>query len=174
MLYIKIVLLIVLLIILYQDFRFQAVSWIFFLIGFVLTMWISVKVDYLPDIFLNVVINTLFVLFQLCIIYLFTWIKYKQRKNIFKSVFGFGDLLFLIMIIPLFSPLNFIVFFIASIIFSLLVYSIINWLRIYKKQRVPLAGLQSLFLLVVIISQIFIKFSLYNDYIILEHIIRKL
>ena len=171
MLYFKILLLVILLFIIYQDFRFQAVSWIFFLIGFVFTITLSVKVNSLSDLFFNLSINALFVLFQISIIYLFSWIKYKERRNIFKSVFGFGDLLFLIMIIPLFSPLNFIVFFIASIIFSLLVYSIINRLRIYKKQRVPLAGLQSLFLSIVIISQIFIKFSLYNDYIILEHII---
>lgn len=172
MLLLKITLILILFLILYQDFRFQAVSWIFFIIGFFLIIILSVKVNSLSNLFFNLSINALFILFQLSIIYFFSWFKYKKRRNIFKSVFGFGDLLFLIMIIPLFSPLNFIVFFIASIVFSLLVYSIINWLRIYKKQRVPLAGLQSLFLSIVIISQIFIKFSLYNDYIILEHIIR--
>lgn len=172
MLYLKILLIVVLLFIIYQDFRFQAVSWIFFLIGFVFNIFVAVKFNSIPNLFFNVSFIALFILFQLSIIYFFSWFKYKKRINIFESVFGFGDLLFLIMIIPLFSPLNFIVYFIASVMFSLLVYSILNLIGIYKKQRIPLAGLQSLFLLIVIISQIFIKFSLYNDYIILEHIIR--
>lgn len=172
MLYFKILLLLILVFIIYQDFRFQAVSWIFFVIGFAITLTVSVKENFLPDIFINTMFNALFILFQISIIYLFTWIKFKKKKNIFKSVFGLGDLLFLLMIIPLFSPLNFVIFFIASIIFTLFVYTILRSIKIYKKQRVPLAGLQSLFLFIVLISQIFIKFNLYNDYYILQYIIR--
>jgi hypothetical protein len=172
MLYLKILLLLILVFILYQDLRYQAVSWIFFVVGLALTLIISIKENYLTDLIVNSTINFLFILFQLGVIYLFTWIKFKRRKNIFKSVFGLGDFLFLIMIIPLFSPLNFVMFFIASIIFTLFVYTILRSIKIYKKNRVPLAGLQSLFLFIVLISQIFSKFSLYNDYYILQFIIK--
>ena len=172
MLYLKIGFLIILVFILYQDLRFQAVSWIFFLLGFIFTIILSVKENFFSDLLFNISISTLFILFQLCIIYLFSWFKYKKRVNIFKSVFGLGDLLFLVMVMPLFSSLNFVVFFIASVVFSLLVYIVISWLKIYKKQRIPLAGLQSLFLLIVITLQIFNKFSFYNDNVILDFIIR--
>lgn len=172
MILLKLFLIFVLIMIVYQDLRFQAVSWIFFVIGFALTLIMSIKENYLTDLLVNSTINSLFILFQLSIIYLFTWIKFKKRSNIFKSVFGLGDFLFLIMIIPLFSPLNFVVFFITSAIFTLFVYFILYWIKIYNKQRVPLAGLQSLFLFIVLISQIFSKFNLYNDYYILQYIIK--
>ncbi|HAF29430.1 MAG TPA: hypothetical protein DCG75_10325 [Bacteroidales bacterium] len=172
MLYLKILLLLILVFILYQDLRYQAVSWIFFVVGLALTLIISIKENYLTDLIVNSTINFLFILFQLSVIYLFTWIKFKKKKNIFKSVFGLGDLLFLLMIIPLFSPLNFVIFFIASIIFTLFVYTILRSIKIYKKHRIPLAGLQSLFLFIVLISQIFSKFNLYNDYYILQFIIK--
>ncbi len=167
MLYITILLLIVLLLISYQDFRFQAVSWILFLAGFGLILFNSVSENTLLNLFINASGNTILVFFQLGIIYLYSRFKLK-KQNIFKSVFGFGDLLFLIMIIPLFSPLNFIVFFLCSVIFSLIGYFLLKAFKIYKNERVPLAGLQSLFLIIVLISQFFIKFNLYNDYLILD------
>ena len=168
MVYIKSLLLLILLMILYQDLRYQAVSWIFFLLGFALILYNSIAESKGIDLLIHISINTFFVLFQMCIIYLFSWVKFKRRKNIFKSVFGLGDLLFLIMVIPLFSPFKFVVFFLCSSLFTLLTYLLLKALKLYKKERVPLAGLQSLFLIFVLISQFFIKFNFYNDFLIID------
>ncbi len=172
MLVLKLGLLVILLLIFYQDLRFQAVSWIFFLLGFLINFFLAVKSLPFPDILLNMVIILLFIFFQLAIIYLFSWVKFKQRINIFSSVFGLGDLLFLIMILPVFSPLNFILFFIVSLVFTLLVFVALKEFNLLKIKKVPLAGLQSLFLFLVILSQIFIKFSFYNDYYILQYFVK--
>ncbi len=172
MLVLKLGLLVILLLIFYQDLRFQAVSWIFFLLGFLINSVLAVKSLSFPDILLNMVIILLFIFFQLAIIYLFSWVKFKKRINIFSSVFGLGDLLFLIMILPVFSPLNFILFFIVSLVFTLLVFVALKGFNLLKIKKVPLAGLQSLFLFLVILFQIFIKFSLYNDYYILQYFVK--
>ena len=172
MIILKILLLVILLLIFYQDLRFQAVSWIFFLFVLLINSFLAVKSLPLSDILFSVVIIILFIFFQFTIIYLFSWVKFKKRINIFNSVFGLGDLLFLLMITPIFSPLNFILFFIASLIFTLLIFAILKGFNLLKAKKIPLAGLQSLFLFLLILSQIFIKFSLYNDYYILKYLVK--
>ena len=168
MIWIKCLLIVILVIILYQDFRFKAVSWIFFPVGFIFTMYHAISLNSSIELLINLSVNVAFLLFQVVIIFLFSWFKYKKRVNIFKSVFGLGDLLFLVMILPLFSPLNFVLFFLGSIVFSLLVYLGIKSLKLYKSERVPLAGLQSMYLIIVLISQFLFKFNLYNDFAIIN------
>ena len=148
--------------------RYQAVSWIFFPIGFIITFYILYINNNGINLFFSLAINSFFLLFQLGVIYLFTWFRFRQRTNIFKSSFGLGDLLFLIMLIPLFSPINYIAFFLGSIVFSLIIYLILKTFKIYKKEKIPLAGFQSLFLTFVLITQFFFKFNLYNDFLIID------
>lgn len=168
MVVIESLLVILLLIIFIQDLRYQAVSWIFFPVGFLFMGILSFYNGIRSDLIFNSVINTAFVLFQLGIIYLFTWIRFKERKNIFKSSFGLGDFLFLIMIIPMFSPVNYILFFLTSIIFSLILFMLLRVLNLYKKEKVPLAGFQSLFLIVVIGMQTLVQFNFYDDFLIID------
>ena len=171
MITLKILIITVLFLICYQDIRFQAVSWIFFLIGFIIAFIISLKSITRYDLIINSVMIMLFIIFQLAVIYFFSWMKYKKRSNIFNTIFGLGDLLFLIMIVPLFSPLNYLLFFIISMALTLIMFALLKKFNLLKGPTIPLAGLQSLVLILVIISQFFIKFSLYNDYFILQHFI---
>ncbi|MCB2196739.1 MAG: hypothetical protein KQH79_12825 [Bacteroidetes bacterium] len=171
MIYLKILLLIILAFIVYQDFRFKAVSWIFFPVGFVLGIVVALLEVNLHNLLINSATILLFLIFQLAIIMLFTRLKYKKTKNVFNSVFGLGDILFLTMIVPFFSPINFLLYFILSLIFTLVTFILFSKTRVLKSPRVPLAGLQSMFLIIVIISQIICKFSFYNDFLILQYFI---
>jgi len=174
MIFLNVILILFLFIIVYQDFRYQAVSWIFFPAGFVLTFLISVKIAGYADILSNLLMNNLFIFFQLGVIFLYFRIRFKNTLNIFKNVIGIGDILFLIMISPLFSIINFIFFFIVSLLFTLIVFIVLKALKIYKNSRVPLAGLQSLFLIIVLVIQIFSKFNLLNDFEFIDRIIYSL
>ena len=167
----KILLILLLLFISFQDFKYKAVWWIAFPIGFILSVLLSYSEISLNDLVFNTLFNLLFIAFQLGVIMLFSWIKFKQFKNIFTHVFGLGDLLFLVMICSLFSPFNFVLFYVLSLAFSLIFYLILKILKIYNDAKIPLAGLQSIFLVIAICIDFFSKFNFYNDYQILEYIL---
>lgn len=168
---VKVLFILLLFFITFQDFRYKAVSWILFPIGFIASITISYVEIPFSDLLFNSLINSLFIAFQMAVILVFSWIKFKQVKNIFTQIFGLGDLLFLIMICPLFSPVNFVFFYILSLAFSLLVYLILKYLKIYNDTKIPLAGLQSFFLAILFISIFFIRFSLLNDYMLFEYLL---
>jgi len=164
MVIVRIIFILLLLFITFQDFRYKAVSWILFPFGFVASITITYFEIPVSELLFNSLINFLFIAFQMAVILVFSWIKFRQLKNIFSQVFGLGDLLFLIMICPLFSPVNFVFFYILSLAFSLSVYLFLKYFKFYTDSKIPLAGLQSFFLAILFISNFFITFSLSNDY----------
>jgi len=164
----KIIFILLLGLILFQDFRYQAVPWILFPIGLLISIYISITGGLKSEIFFNYSSNLLFIAFQLGIIYLFTWYKNRKRMNIFKSSFGLGDFLFFLMLVPLFSPINFMIFFLSSVLFSLMFYFLLKIIGLYTTEKVPLAGFQSLFLVCLLIVQFIIDFNLYNDFLIID------
>ncbi|MHC0439227.1 hypothetical protein [Flavobacterium sp. 3-210] len=88
-------------------------------------------------------------------------IKNKQFLNPFKNYFGLGDLLFYLAVTPLFILPKFILFFILSMIFALLLQ--FTFKKIMRENTVPLAGFAALFLFIVIAKDylsIYQKFTL--------------
>ena len=168
---VKVLFILLLLFITFQDFRYKAVSWILFPIGFITAGIITYVEIPFSDLLFNSLINSLFIAFQMAVILVFSWIKFKQVKNIFSQIFGLGDLLFLIMICPLFSPVNFVFFYILSLAFSLCLYLILKYFKLYIDSKIPLAGFQSFFLAILLLSNFFITFSLSNDYILFEYLL---
>lgn len=79
-------------------------------------------------------------------------IKKKKFDNPFNTYFGLGDFLYFISISPLFLSVNYLVFFIASLVFSMLIY--VFFIRKKRKETIPLAGLSSLLLSLVVISDV--------------------
>jgi hypothetical protein len=98
----------------------------------------------------NVALNAAFFLVTLSILVLYMSIKNKGFLNPFKHYFGLGDLLFYIAITPLFILPNFILFFILSMIFALLLQTSLK--RFINVNTVPLAGFAALFLCIVLIK----------------------
>lgn len=126
--------------IVYQDIKERSIYlWILlltiFLIGF-LHYQHSVPVQFLPTILLNIGIVLVIVFI------LFLYAKFKLMLA-FQNTFGFGDLLFFIVIAIGFPTITFIVLFSFSLFFSLTLYLILKKKLTHK--TVPLAGLQALF-----------------------------
>lgn len=168
---VRILFILLLLFITLQDFRYKAISWILFPMGFIASISIPYFEIPFSDLLFNSMINLLFIAFQMTVILVFSWIKFRGIKNIFSQIFGLGDLLFLIMICPLFSPVNFVFFYILSLTFSLFIYLVIKYLNFYNHTKIPLAGLQSFFLAILLISNFFIRFSLSNDYMLFDYLL---
>lgn len=91
-------------------------------------------------------------------------LKRKEIINPFKAYIGLGDLLFLIAVTPMFSFRNYILFFITGMLFSLMLFLAIKHTQ--KYQTVPLAGFLSIYMLILIGSNLFTTTHIFYDFII--------
>ncbi len=144
---VKLALLVLLIILQYQDFKDRLISlWLFPLIigGLSYMSWskngyIFFKVDLLFNI--SLVIVQLFLL----------WLYFRLKGKFIVGMLGFGDVLFFMVLCFGFSTIGFIFFFCFSLLISLIAWLIING---YKGGCVPLAGIQATCLSVCIIAEI--------------------
>ena len=162
MIYLTVITLIILAVIVYQDFKYFGISWILFpcvLISFISMVMINGNINTL---LLNTGFNLGFLILLSGSVMLYVYIKEKGFKNISKYI-GSGDLLFLLMVSVLLSPVNFILFNLASFMIILLVSGTV---RIFRKipQRIPMAGFQALLLFIIILlSYILSDITLFDD-----------
>ena len=154
---IKILLIIALIAICYQDFKERQVYLGLLIITGVFMGFLHFKNSDPTVYFWNVIMNITVIL----IIYtvLFFYSLWKLKKSI-SQTFGLGDLLFFIVLAIGFSTAAFLVLFTLSLIFSLVFYIFIK--SNLKIKTVPLAGLQAVF--IVFIYAINWVFQLTNLY----------
>lgn len=124
-----------------QDIKYRAIHvglpLLIFLIGFYLF--------YIDGNESIIILKTLaFLLITFFGLYVYLFLKYKRLINPFKSI-GLGDFLFFIAVIPYFSTLNYILYFVSGMIFSIFSFLIIK--SISKTELVPLAGLLALYMI---------------------------
>jgi len=136
----------------------------------VLTLWAGLfaiglislpKQVFLESIVLNLTIFTLihFMLF------IFLWFKHKRIFNPINKFHGSGDVLISLVLTCCFSPLNFLSFYVFSLVFTLITYS--SYLLITGKQSIgfPTAGLTAVLLGILLIGQILgFDIHFYQDY----------
>lgn len=152
-------------IVVYQDFKGRSISW--FLIPLLIVSFISYGLLFI-DIYVFSTyfgINLSLILINLLGVTLFISIKEKKLTNIIDSYLGLGDVLFFLVVTTVFSPINFIIFFLGSIFLTTLTYGVIALIK--KKQTlIPLAGAMSVMLIITITAQQFTSsFNFYQDII---------
>ena len=149
----------------YQDMRYRAVSWISFpLLGLLLffqKQWYVGVIDSLVDCGYGL----LFFAVQLFLLWAYFAIKNKKPIDITKEYLGLGDVLFLLAIAFYFSPVNYVLFYIGSLII-VLIYALLQQLWLKRENlQIPLAGLQALlFGLLFILSFVNPNLKLYSDF----------
>ena len=147
--------LIILGIIAYQDFKYRAVYWICFPVLAVL-LGIQKTIDNGFQSFLTESLFTGgFLLLQFLVLWLYFTIRYRKPINLTNGYLGWGDILFLLAACFYLSPLNYVVFYVGSLVVAI-VYAITDRL-IFKKDdlTIPLAGIQALlFVLLLIIAYV--------------------
>lgn len=144
--YLKILLIIVFAIVLYQDFKTRLVYW--FLYPIIGVLAFAIQLYNVPSeiAFFNLGVNLLFVSLILGVSFLYT----RFRNLNFKNTIGIGDVLFFIFISGTFSIVSFFVLFVFALLFSLILHFVLRNKKEYK--TVPLAGYMSLFFGVVYAS----------------------
>lgn len=140
MLIIKLLLIITLVFIAYQDINERLVYWFLFpLLG--LVVGVLFYTETLPELFLvSILINLIIV----CLFYLVIILhSFFILKKSFREVIGIGDILMFFFLIFTFSSVSFTVTFIGAIFFSYIIHLLLK--NNLKNKTVPLAGYMSIF-----------------------------
>ncbi|MNX58820.1 hypothetical protein D3C86_896720 [compost metagenome] len=137
--YLKLILILVFLIVLYQDFNNRLVYWFLYPIIGVLAFAIQLYNLPVTIVFFNLGVNLLFVTLILGVSYLYV----KYRNLDFKNAIGIGDILFFVFISCTFSIVSFLILFVFALLFSLILHFVLSNKK--EQQTVPLAGCMSLF-----------------------------
>jgi hypothetical protein len=113
----------------------------------------------------NSLLNFAFIALQLLGIVLYFSIKQGRWVNITSSYLGWGDILFFLSITTLFPFVNYIAFYLLSLVVTLLLYPLLYVLSKNKMGiQIPLAGIQAGVLWLVLIYSLFDHRFLWNDY----------
>ena len=141
--------------IIYMDFKENAVQLFLFCGLFLLNIAYATLSRDLSIMMKQVFTNSVIILSIVLLLFVYYSIKEKSFRKFFNQKLGVGDIVFWISIAPLFSTFNYILFFIGSMLMVLL---IVLTLRLIKEEVgfIPLAGYQSLFLLVIMLLNIFL------------------
>lgn len=139
-------LLLCLLVLFFQDWKYRAIHVVLPILIFLSSYFIIKQENKLSNKIM--ILNLCFFLITLSILTLYMSLKNKRFLNPFQNYFGLGDLLFYISIAPLFNLKNYILFFILSMIFAICLQFALR--KKMKHNTVPLAGFSALFLFIIL------------------------
>ncbi len=142
----------VLLLIAYEDFRYRSIRiFLFPILAFAL-FWFTVRNTPVEEIAANAVLNTFYVLLILLMSFLYLYF-FRKKAFMPSQYLGVGDLLFLLCVSMCFDPVDFVMFITASMFAAILFHFVLSSLfRRYRLMHVvPLAGYQSFCLLIFIV-----------------------
>jgi hypothetical protein len=161
----KMLTLILLLMIGIQDLKNRSIYWLMFPILVLLLLMLQYQKNHdLLAICRPALINIGFLVLQVLLVSAYFSIKNKRWTNITDQLLGLGDLLFLLSIAIYLSVLNFLAFYILSLIIVLISWLIWKWVFQRTESAIPLAGLQALILIVVLPCDWWLKnFNLADD-----------
>ncbi|MFW0739841.1 hypothetical protein [Flavobacterium sp. T12S277] len=137
--YLKLILILVFAIVLYQDFKSRLVYWFLYPVIGILAFAIQLYTVPLNIAIYNLGVNLLLVSFILGVGFLYL----KLRNLNIKNSIGIGDILFFVFISCTFSTVSFIVLFVFALLFSLLLHFVLSIKK--EEETVPLAGYMALF-----------------------------
>ncbi|WP_396146009.1 hypothetical protein [Flavobacterium sp.] len=154
MIVLKIVLVLVLTVIIWQDVKERLVYWFCYPLVGILGFFIQKS-------FLEsnaIIINSLVNLSLIATVLLILWVYCKiiLKKKLVDQSIGMGDVLFFIALAFCFSIISFYVLFVFSLFFSLLMHFLLK--KSYKEHStIPLAGFMALFFAFVYCATFFIN-----------------
>jgi hypothetical protein len=160
---VKVAVLLCLLLIAWQDFKWRAVSWIWIVLAFIGFVFIAIQqIDVKLEI-KYLLINNSFISIQLIILTLYMSLKNKKIINIVNQYLGLGDILFFVVMAAAFSPIHFILFYLASTVITLLGYVIYKLVK-KTNAEIPLAGsMATLLSILMLLNFYFENINFYND-----------
>jgi len=137
-----------------QDLKDRAVTWFYFpVLAFMGIAAGFAEKTPLPAMAFHTLANLGFLLLQFALLTIY----FRLRKG--KLKIGWGDVLFLAATCFYFSPANFLLFYCLSLVFALVLH--LSFAK--KNATVPLAGLQSMFLVLFLVACKLTDHSTGND-----------
>lgn len=145
MFFLKMIILVLLAIILVQDWRDREVSlWVL-----ISTLVLSIGVSTYENVHLltkNLWVNGLLITIQVLLLYLFLAVKNKTLKFSLFKYLGGADVIMFVILIPLIPFYQFLRFYVTCLVFSLVTFLLFKSFK-NKHNTVPLAGLMSVCLI---------------------------
>ena len=131
--------------IIYQDIKLRAIHFALplLLVACTIALWCLTS----PLEIIEILYSTGFLVLCLLAIIVQYSIKEKAIKNPFNKVFGVGDIVYLIAIVPLFSFRNYLLFIVTGMVFALIFHIIMQ--QFQQETTIPLAGYLSLYLIII-------------------------
>lgn len=134
----KIALLILLTAILYQDVKLRAVHWIYFPLLAVAALGVQ---NWQPD-WTALLFNFTFLAGMLFMLTIYVSIRAGRMTDITQGYFSWGDILFLLAVLPLFDFRTYLLFFTCGTFLSLVIHLLAS--RFQKQPTIPYAGYMAL------------------------------
>lgn len=125
----------------YQDFKQRAISWYWPVLLFAVSSLSGWNL-YGAEMLKHLVFNLVFLLILFSTVTIYFSVKAKKITNIFDVFIGWGDVVFLLALVPFFHPLDFVLFYTISTILSLIVAITL------KGKEIPYAGILSALMIV--------------------------
>jgi len=138
----------------FQDFKERQVTGLLFLLAFIGLVILHYSNSNYIQLSLSMAINLGVVILLSVILYVYATMVLKKQLS--ESI-GLGDLFMFGCMAVAFPTISFLTLFSFSIIFSFIVFKILE--GSLKVKTVPLAGLQAVFLVLVLLSNAIFKFS---------------
>lgn len=161
---IDIVLVVLLAIVVVQDLKQREISWL--LIPFLLGVFLAKGFLLISfgELIRNSLLNVCFIVLQLLVLTVYISLKNKKIINVINSYLGLGDVLFFVVICVAFSSVNFILFYVMSLLFTLGGFIIYNLLATKTTKEIPLAGAMAMVMItLILLNQFMPQFDFYND-----------
>lgn len=151
---------VILVVLFIQDIKYRLVHIGILVLLFIISIvyWYVNSLEIIPTLY-----SFTFITINLISLKLYTLMTKKEKTEDLIYGLGLGDILFFIAIIPLFSTLNFILFFITGLLLSMLIHLLVSLQN--KNRLIPLAGYLSIYLIGFIGWFKFTNRSLYLDLI---------
>lgn len=147
LIYIPIIL--VLSIITYQDFKERKISWVTLpVLSCLFIAETLISAPLLQLYFIQLGSNLLFILIQLSTLFIYFSLKAGKFINIINSKIGIGDILFFVTIAFAFSTINFILFYVGSLLFITILFLVLKLLFKNVSVEIPLAGAMAALLII--------------------------
>lgn len=137
---------IILISIFYQDLKERKVTLLLLLLSILLGGITHYSKNFDVIFLTNIAINSVFLVLLFFVLYIYS--KFVLKKHLLETM-GLGDFLFFITLAVSFPPITFLTIFVSSLIFSLLLFKVIQSRLTIK--TVPLAGFQALFVVLIIL-----------------------
>ncbi len=145
-----------------EDFKHRAVRIFWFPMALLMATIYALGFIEFKKMIENTSLILAFLVIQSVLLMAYFVIKNKKWINLTDQYIGWGDVLLMLVIIPLFSPFVYLLFYLSSLLFTIsfvLLYQVV-----YKPMTfIPLAGIQSICLIGLLSWHQFVKQVLFVD-----------